>query len=104
MVTPPAEIATLLSYSNETLDRRSNSSINQTPHVNVARRWYVSAMEIPAMTHGTVDQGDSICGPKKKLQGSAKIQTRSTIPDLTGRLRADGTGLCCFGLLKGPPT
>ena len=55
MVTPPGEIATLLSYSNETLDTRSNTSINQTPRVNVARRWYVSVIEIPAMTHGTVD-------------------------------------------------
>lgn len=65
---------------------------------------YGSAMKGSALIHGTVDQGGSICGPEKKLQGLAKVQARSKIPDLTGRLRADGIGLCCFGLLKGPPT
>ena len=63
--------ATIILY--EALDTRSNSSTNQTPRVNVARRWYGSAMEFPAMTHGTVDQGGSICGPEKKLQGLAKV-------------------------------
>ncbi|CAP79293.1 hypothetical protein PCH_Pc17g00060 [Penicillium rubens Wisconsin 54-1255] len=36
-------------------------------------------MQIPATTHGTVDQGGSSCGPEK-FEGFARVQTRSTSP------------------------
>jgi hypothetical protein len=39
---------------------------------------YGSAMQISATTHGTVDQGGSICG--EKMETIAKVQTRSTSP------------------------
>jgi hypothetical protein len=94
---PPREIATLLSHSDETLDTRSTGRTNQLTRVNVDRRWYGSAMKIPAMTHGTLDQGGSICGPEKKLQDFATVQTRATSPNFTGRRRAGGTCLRCLG-------
>jgi hypothetical protein len=31
------------------------------------------AMQIPATTHRTVDQGGSICDPEEKLKGLAKV-------------------------------
>ncbi|CRL31153.1 unnamed protein product [Penicillium camemberti] len=37
-------------------------------------------MQISAETHGTVDQGGSICG--EKMETIAKVQTRSTSPKL----------------------
>jgi hypothetical protein len=39
-------------------------------------------MQIPATTHGTVDQAGSIYGPEKKVEGFAKVETRSTSPNL----------------------
>jgi hypothetical protein len=57
-------------------------------------------MEIPATTHGTVDQEVSICGPKN-LEGFKQVQTRSTSLDLEGRQRTDGTGLCYLGGIAG---
>jgi hypothetical protein len=66
-----------------TLDTRNTSSANQTPRVNLDRRRYGSATQIPGTTHGTVDHGGSICGLQKKSEGSARVQTRSTNPNLT---------------------
>ena len=74
---PPREIATLLSHSDVTLDTRSTSRINQITRMNGDGRWYGCAM-----THETVDQGGSICGLEKKLNGFAKAQARSTSPNL----------------------
>jgi hypothetical protein len=87
---PYRDIAMLLSHSNETPDRKSTSRTNQTPRLNLDRRRYGSAMQIPAMPHGTVDQEGSICVPEKKLEEFAKVQTRW--PSVS-----DGTGLCCLG-------
>ena len=61
--------------------------------MNMDGRWYNSTMKIPAMTHGTVDQGGSICGTQTKLEGLAKVQTRSKSPDLMGCCRAGGVAL-----------
>ena len=84
-------------HTDETLDTNSTRRTNQMPCANVDRRRYGSAMQIPATTHGIVDQGGSICGPEKRLEAFAKVQTRSTSLDLTGRQRTDRTGLCCLG-------
>ena len=54
-------------------------------------------MQIPATTHGTVDQEVSICGPEKNLEGFKQALTRSTSLVLTGRQITDGTGPCCLG-------
>jgi hypothetical protein len=37
------------------------------------RARYGYLMQIPATTHGTVDQGGSICGLEKKLEGPDTI-------------------------------
>jgi hypothetical protein len=56
-------------------------------------------MQISATTHGTVDQGGSICG--EKMETIAKVQTRSTSPKLAAvRVRWNGTLLprrYCWG-------
>jgi hypothetical protein len=51
-------------------------------------------MQISATTHGTVDQGGSICGPEKNWK-ELQIQTpqaQSFRPSVS-----DGAGLCCLG-------
>ncbi|CAP79261.1 hypothetical protein PCH_Pc09g00140 [Penicillium rubens Wisconsin 54-1255] len=68
-------------HTNETLEANSTRRANQTPRVNLDRRRYGSAMQISATTHGTVDQGGSICG--EKMETIAKVQTRFTGPKLT---------------------
>lgn len=72
-----------LSHSDETLDTRRTSLTNQLTRVKVDGRWYGSAMKIPAIAHGTVDQGGSICGLEKNLEEFGKVRTRSTSPDLS---------------------
>ena len=42
-------------HSDETLDTRSAGCTNQTPRVNLDRRRYGTAMQIPVATRGTVD-------------------------------------------------
>jgi hypothetical protein len=72
-------------HTNKTLDTNSTQRTNQTPRLNLDRRRYGSAIQILATTHGTVDQGGSIYGPEKNLEGFAKVQTRSTNLVLTSR-------------------
>ena len=52
--------------------------------MNVDGRWYSPVMKVSAMTHGTVDQGGSICDPEKKLEGFTKAQTPMYKPRLDG--------------------
>ena len=52
-------------HTDETLDTNSTQRTNQAPRVNLDRRKYGSAMQIPGTTHGTVDHGGSQCGPEK---------------------------------------
>ena len=53
-------------HIDETLDTNSARRTNQTQCANLDRRRYGSAMQIPATTHRTLDQGGSIYGPEKK--------------------------------------
>jgi hypothetical protein len=52
--------------------------------MNMDGRWYSFTMKISARTHGTIDQGGSICGVQKNIEGFAKAQTRPASPDLMG--------------------
>jgi hypothetical protein len=88
-------------HTDETLDTRSAGCTNQTPCMNVNRRRYGTAMQIPAATRGTVDYQDSICGPQKKSEGSARVQTRSTNPNLTAARARWNSGLCYLGGIAG---
>lgn len=80
-----------------TLDIRNTSSTNKTPRVTLDRRRYGSAMQIPRTTHGMVDHGGSICGPEKNMEGTARVQTRSTNPNLTAVRTQWNSDLCYLG-------
>jgi hypothetical protein len=88
-------------HIDEALDTNSTQRTNQTPRVNLDRRKYGSVMPIPGTTHGTVDHGSSICGLEKKSEGSARVQTRSTNPNLTVVRARSNSGLCYLGGIAG---
>ncbi|CAG8386998.1 unnamed protein product, partial [Penicillium salamii] len=47
------------------------------------------------------NQGGSISGPQKKSEGSARVQTRSTNPNLTAVRAQWNSGLCYLGGIAG---
>ncbi|CAG8172836.1 unnamed protein product, partial [Penicillium nalgiovense] len=77
-------------HTDETLETNSTRRANQTPRVNLDRPRYGCAMQIPATTHGTVDQGG------EKLERIARSrhdpQAQSFRPSVS-----DGTGDYCLG-------
>ena len=71
-------------HIDEFLDTRSAGCTDQTPRVNVNRRRYGTAMQIPAATCGTVYQGGSIFGPGEEIGTICKG------PDMIHKPKPDG--------------
>jgi hypothetical protein len=87
-------------HIDATLGTNSTRRTNQTPRANLDRRRYGSAMQVPATTHETVDQGGSIYGPEKKVEGFAKVQTRATTSDLMAVIGGTAGAGRVFGISR----
>ena len=88
IATPFVRLGRYYHTPDETLDTNSTSWTNQITGMNMDGRWYSFTMKTPAMNHGTVDQGGSICSTQRKSEGLEKVQTRFTSPGLMS---------CCHG-------